>query len=272
MLHRAQEQGRSERPEHQTGSRSLQHGRRMIAPIDAERMGPGGAGHLHVVARVADEHRIGRDGAGRVHGAAQHFGMGLGGRIIRRLQRHEIVAKAMGFEGMGETALRLAGGDAEHGIVAGGERIQRLANAREERFDQILPPAELEEGALVALGDAGAQRGIDIRHERMDRLGKRQPDDGQHFLARQVLEAMRVEGMVHRRDDHVLTVDQRAVAIENDEAEGRGHSSSPAKASFASRSSKPRSFQLAFMCGGSSASRKRRPPSGCAMSRERAWR
>ena len=61
-----------------------------------------------------------------------------------------------------------------------------------------------------------------MRHQRVNRLIERQADNGEHLLARQRIETMRGEGAVHRGDDHVLAVDQRAIAIENDKAEGRG--------------------------------------------------
>src|SRR5690606_26459348 len=116
------------------------------------------------------------------------------------------------------------------------------------------PPPQLEERILVAFRHPPPLLRFNLRNERRHGLVKRQADDREHLLARQDGEPMRLEGMGHRRDDHVLAVDQRAVTIEDDEANWRGHASSPSKAFSASRSSKPSSFQLFAICGGSGAS------------------
>lgn len=144
--------------EHRSRPACRQQMRLMITPIDAERMRSSRPRHLHVEGRIADQHCFGRIGARLAHGAAQHLGMRLRWRVIRRLQRHEIVAKAMGLERMAESALRLARGDAEQHILLVRQQIERLAHAGKERFRQFLPRAQLEEGALVAFGQLAAQR------------------------------------------------------------------------------------------------------------------
>ena len=48
-------------------------------------------------------------------------------------------------------------------------------------------------------------------------LAQRQPHNGQHGLARRTQDLMRVIGALHGRTDHVLAVDQGAVAIEDDQ-------------------------------------------------------
>lgn len=199
----------------------------MIAPFDAQRMGAGRPGHLDVVAGVADQHRVGGPGPGRPHRAMQHFGMGLGGRVVGRLQRDEIMRQAMAFERMGKAALRLAGGDTEQQVAAPVQRLDRRPRAGEQRLGEIGALADFEKGIAVARRDAAAEARLGLRQQRRQRLVEREADDREHLRARQFGQPVRGKGMRHRRHDHVLAVDQRAVAIEDDEAARRGHPSNP---------------------------------------------
>ena len=81
--------------------------------------------------------------------------------------------------------------------------------------------AQIEERLAIGLGDAPDHRVVALRQQPADRLRQRQPDDRQRPLARRRRDAVRREGAVHRRHDHVLAIDDGAVAIEDDEVHGR---------------------------------------------------
>src|SRR5690606_34924706 len=78
--------------------------------------------------------------------------------------------------------------------------------------------AELEERLAIGLADPRHDARIDaFGQQPRDGERQREPDDGEDVLPHRQLEAVRVEGARHRRHDDVLTVDQRAVAVEDDE-------------------------------------------------------
>lgn len=78
--------------------------------------------------------------------------------------------------------------------------------------------AQLEEGLAVGVADPRHEARVGVlRQQARDGERQREPDDGEDLVPHRQLEAVRVEGARHRRHDDVLTVDQRAVAVEDDE-------------------------------------------------------
>ena len=78
--------------------------------------------------------------------------------------------------------------------------------------------AQLEERLAISLADPRYEARVGVlRQQARDGERQREPDDGEDFISHRQLEAVRVEGPRHRRHDDVLTVDQRAVAVEDDE-------------------------------------------------------
>ena len=101
----------------------------------------------------------------------------------------------------------------------------------------------LQEGFAITLHDARPDMRIAIRDKPRHRLGQRQADDLQHLFARQRGATDALEGQAHRAVDMMLTVDQRAIDIEDDQF----HSASAKGSSGTSLSCQPRLFQVRFM-------------------------
>jgi len=81
---------------------------------------------------------------------------------------------------------------------------------------RVLP--QLEERLAISLADPCYEGRIGVlRQQARDGERQREPHDGEDLVPHRQLEAVRVEGARHRRHDDVLTVDQRAVAVEDDE-------------------------------------------------------
>ena len=130
---------------------------RVVAPGDAQRADAGRARHLHVERRVADHDRtFGRYPRLR-HGGMQHGGMRFRRMIVGGLHREEPVRPALALEQPVDALARLAGGDAEHDVVARAEGFDGAGDAFEQRLVQFRIAAYLEEGRLVALHHLCAQ-------------------------------------------------------------------------------------------------------------------
>ena len=131
---------------------------------------------------------------------------------------------AFAIEQARHAALRFAGGDAEQRIVA---TRQRRHHAGDPGIQRIV-----QRGLLTLAGKVGAvifgelrldAQGM-LRRQHRERLRQRQPDHAQDIRAARRRQRQRRERVFHRRADRVLAVDQRAVAIENDELHGQAYS------------------------------------------------
>src|SRR5690606_31213508 len=115
-------------------------------------------------------------------------------------------------------AAGFAGCHAEHDVGPARELADGLERAREHGLLMARVLAQLEEGLAVSLADPRHEARVGVlRKQARDGERQREPDDGEDLVPHRQLEAVRVEGARHRRHDDVLTVDQRAVAVEDDE-------------------------------------------------------
>jgi len=118
-----------------------------------------------------------------------------------------------------ETAPALARSDPEE-IAVRREGRERRKRARKQWLSKIGPGARRGEGLLIARSEqAGIERRIG-RNQRGQGLGKRQPDHGARLRGLGRRDAAGLEGRADGREDRVLAVDERAVAVEHREAEG----------------------------------------------------
>ena len=113
-------------------------------------------------------------------------------------------------------ALRFSRRHAEHDVFAVAERLDRLARAGIERLDVRAALAQRVEGELVVFGEACNRELCAALAEFRKRLGQRQADDREHGLALRNREVVGQIGPAHRGADHVLAVDQGAVAVKDD--------------------------------------------------------
>lgn len=188
----------------------------MITPTDADTGHAGIARHLDVKSGVTDHDGASRIGTGFSHRPLDHGGMRLAGCQVGSLQSHETAAEAVHAKGRIKPAPGLAGGDAEH--AAGSlQPVKRIGDAGEQRLlvlGALAHGAEdrlvtFRNGAVLVAGKAGTQRcnGLDQGQT-----------DHRAYLGRgwRTVTAI-TKRLAHRRDDIVLAVDQRAVAVEDDE-------------------------------------------------------
>jgi len=168
--------------------------------------------------------------AGLGHRLQDHGGVRFRGVRVRRLDGEEVLADSEPLEQRRHAAARLARSDAEHHVGAARELADGLERAREHGLMMARVLAQLEEGLAVSVADPRHEARVGVlRQQARDSERQREPDDGEDLVPHRQLEAVRVEGARHRRHDDVLTVDQRAVAVEDDEvhvgvyrAEGAG--------------------------------------------------
>ena len=114
-----------------------------------------------------------------------------------------------------------------NGLCRKGERGMkfRTASALATLLLALGAQAALAERLLVGLGEANDDCGFSARRQEA-RNGRveRQADDAHHGLARGREKALGDEGRVHGGDDVMLAVDERAVAVEDDEVHGQAYS------------------------------------------------
>ena len=194
----------------------------MIAPRHADGSDAGRARHNHVEAGIADHDRARRFHARLCHRRQDHSGVGFGGICIGRLDCGESTVPIIFVEQPCHPAPRLAGGDAEHGRLVSCESCDGFERAGVEGvFAPAMCPLR-RKAAAECSADPVSHGGAERWRQRVDRLRYRQPNDRQRFAPRRRREPVALERMLHRRDDVVLAVHQRAVAIEQDEGAGHG--------------------------------------------------
>jgi hypothetical protein len=91
------------------------------------------------------------------------------------------------------------------------------ATPSKQRLVQLGIAFDLEECRLVALHHLGTQPLVVLGRQNCERLRQRQPDDGERRFARRRHQPEAGEGMRHRLADAILAVDERTIAIEDDE-------------------------------------------------------
>ncbi len=97
------------------------------------------------------------------------------------------------------------------------ERLNGRGDAVEQWLVQLGIAPDLEECRFVALHHLGTQRVVMLGRKNRKRLRQRQPDDGEGRFARRRHQPEAGEGVGHRLANTVLAVDERAIAIEDDE-------------------------------------------------------
>ena len=113
-------------------------------------------------------------------------------------------------------ALRFSGGDAEHHVLALGERPDGVRGARIERLDLSAAVAQRVEREPVLFRQPRDRKSLVPLSEHRERFHQRQADHGKKGLAFGQRNVVRAIGLGHRAQDHVLAVDERAVAVKDD--------------------------------------------------------
>jgi len=112
---------------------------------------------------------------------------------------------------------RLAGGDAEHDVRPAAQRFDRCTDAVEQRLVQGRIALHLDKRRAVTVRELASHGRAAVGRERAEGLGQRQPHDGERRRACGHRQPEPGKGVRHRLADAVLAVDERAVAIEDDE-------------------------------------------------------
>ena len=115
-----------------------------------------------------------------------------------------------------EPAVAFAGGDAQQAAF-GIEFVDQRGDACIQRFAQRAREAELAVTRLIGLDHGMAFVVGGIGGKLAQRKGQAQPDDPANLVAFGRGQAGVAEGQFHRLADRRLPIDQRAVAIEDDQ-------------------------------------------------------
>ena len=154
----------------------------------------------------------------RRHRVEHHVRRRLGWRVVRGLGDDESALQPVCGQDPGKADARLARRDAEQDVLAI-DGVKHLGDALEQALRCRRISREVAIGDAIGLCDRFHRRLRMGSAQRRDRRGKGQADDGADLLGGRRAHAVAREGRAHGRDDQRLTVHQRAVAIEEDEAQ-----------------------------------------------------
>ena len=154
------------------------------------------------------------------HRLQDHARVRLGRSAVRRLDGGEHLLQTVHFLHVTDTPQGLAGCDAEQHVVARMQRVEHRAGAGIERI--VIEPGKpaRDLGLAVGLRHRRHQMGVLGRDKPPEGDIEGQPDDGQTRAPVRRGQPHRLEPHRQPVQDRVLTVDQRPVAIENDQIQG----------------------------------------------------
>ncbi len=136
---------------------------------------------------------------------------------IGGLHRCENPVQVHAVEQCVDAAPRFARCNCEHMIRPAIELVHQLQYALVERLMMVRALSECLKGIAITISNGLNDGRFGIRQQTRDRQRQRQPHDRQHLTSWQRCQPGRGKGGGHRRDDHVLTIDERTITIKDDE-------------------------------------------------------